>query len=106
NICGHTPFLVITYVPGLFKIQELISRPLVIAPLPVPGHFCGTNGSLKFKTNICSHTPFLVITYVPGLLKIPRTNFKTFGDRTFARSRPLLLNKLLLEIQNSQCSHF
>ena len=37
-----------------------------------------------------------------GLLKIPRTNFKTFGDRAFARSEPVLWNKLLLEIRNSQ----
>ena len=37
-----------------------------------------------------------------GLLKIPRTNFKTFGDRAFARSGPLLWNKLPLEIRNSQ----
>ena len=27
-----------------------------------------------------------------GLLKIPRTNFKTFGDRAFARSVPLILS--------------
>ena len=32
-----------------------------------------------------------------GLLKIPRTNFKTFGDRTFARSGLLLWNKVPLE---------
>ena len=37
-----------------------------------------------------------------GLLKTPRTNFKTFGDHTFACSGPLQWNKLLLEIQNSQ----
>ena len=34
-----------------------------------------------------------------GLLKTPRTNFKTFGDRTFTCSGPLLWNKLLLEIK-------
>ena len=37
-----------------------------------------------------------------GLLKIPRTNFKTFGDRAFARSGPFLWNKLPREIRNSQ----
>ena len=37
-----------------------------------------------------------------GLLKIPRTTFKTFGDRAFARSGPLLWKKLPLEIRNSQ----
>ena len=37
-----------------------------------------------------------------GLLKILRTNFKTFGDYAFARSGPLLWNKLPLEIRNSQ----
>ena len=37
-----------------------------------------------------------------GLLKIPRINFKTFGDRAFARSRPFLWNKLPREIRNSQ----
>ena len=38
-----------------------------------------------------------------GLLKILRTNFKTFGDRAFARSGQLLWP---LKIRNSQCSHF
>ena len=38
------------------------------------------------EKNICSHAPFLVITNIPGLLKIPKTNFKTFGDCTFACS--------------------
>ena len=37
-----------------------------------------------------------------GLLKIPRTNFKTFGDRAFARSGPFVWNKLPREIRNSQ----
>ena len=37
-----------------------------------------------------------------GLFKIPKPNFKTFGDHTLAHSGPLLWNKLLLEIQNSQ----
>ena len=37
-----------------------------------------------------------------GLLKIPRTNFKTIGDRAFARSGPFLWNKLPREIRNSQ----
>jgi len=32
-----------------------------------------------------------------GLLKISRTNFKPFGDRTFARSGLLLWNKVPLE---------
>ena len=53
NICSHTPFLVITYIPvarAFLRSQELILRPLVIVPLPVPGHFCGTNCCLKFKT--------------------------------------------------------
>lgn len=36
-----------------------------------------------------------------GLLKVPRTNFKTFGDRAFARSGPFLWNELPLEIRNS-----
>ena len=36
-----------------------------------------------------------------GLLKVPRTNYKTFGDRTFAHSRPFLGNKLLIEIRSS-----
>ena len=34
-------------------------------------------------------------------LKIPITNFKTFGDRAFAHSRPFLWNKLPREIRNS-----
>ena len=37
-----------------------------------------------------------------NLFKIPKTNIKTFGDRTFAHSVSFLWNKLLLEIQNSQ----
>lgn len=36
-----------------------------------------------------------------GLLKVPRTNFKTYGDRAFARSGPFLWNELPLEIRNS-----
>lgn len=32
---------------------------------------------------------------------VPRTNFKTFGDRAFARSGPFLWNELPLEIRNS-----
>ena len=36
-----------------------------------------------------------------GLLMVPRTNDKTFGDRAFAHSGPLLQNKLPLEIQSS-----
>ena len=37
-----------------------------------------------------------------GVLKIPRTKFKTFGDRPFASSGPFLWNKLPHEIRNSQ----
>ena len=53
NICSHTPFLVIKYIPvnrAFLRPQELILRPLVIAPSPVLGHSCGTNCCLKFKT--------------------------------------------------------
>ena len=35
------------------------------------------------------------------LLKVPRTNYNTFGDRTFAHSRPFLGNKLLIQIRSS-----
>ena len=53
NICSHTPLLVTTYVPATrasLRSPELILRLLVIALLPAPAHFYGTNCRVKFET--------------------------------------------------------
>ena len=47
SISGHHP-LPVTRV--FLRSQELLLRFLVIAPLPVPGLFCGRSCRLKFET--------------------------------------------------------